>query len=211
MSAFRASLLLLLGACLPAAELVIRDVGVSLGTAPSEFSYDIDNSAGSRSGDDSFDTMFELEGTGRYSFAGTGESWGLVAGGGLAVQRAGYAQGGGWLATEVRGSLGVGWAVNDRLTLIGEGVFGIGIATLHIDGGDAFPESRLSGRVLAPGARAVALWTFSEQWYGSLSAGMTQTRGTLSGDGSDLTLTSTGFTGAIGIVWRFSARPALLE
>ena len=196
---------------LPAAELVIRDVGVAVGVAPSSFTYDLTNAAGSRSGDDSLDTNIQLEGHGRYSLAGTGESWGIVVGGGLGLERAAYASGGSWLATEVRGLAGVGWAMNDRLTLLGEAELGLGFGTLQIDGGSAFPGTRFSGRLVSPGARVVALMTLTEQWYTSLSVGWRQTRGSFTGDGTDLSLTMSGFTAAVGFEWRLSARPALLE
>ena len=208
---FRHLFVLTIGCGLPAAELVIRDVGVAVGVAPSSFTYDLSNGAGSRSGNDSLGTNIELEGQGRYSLAGTGESWGVVVGGGLAFERAGYPTGGGWLATEARGLAGLGWAVNDRLTLLGEAELGLGYGTLQIDGGSAFPGTRFSGRILSPGARAVALITLSEQWYTSLSFGWRQTRGSFTGDGTDLSLTMSGFTAAVGFEWRLSASPALLE
>ena len=196
---------------LPGAELVVRDVGLSIGVVPSSFSYDLTNAARSRSGDDAFATNLEVEGRGRYSLAGTGESWGAVVGTGVAVQRAGYGSGGGWLSSQVRALAGIGWALSDRLTLLGEAELGLGVGTLRIDGGASFPEQRYRGAVLAPGLRATVLTTLSEQWYGSLSAGWRQTRGTFSGDGADLALTISGFTAALGAEWRFSARPALLE
>ena len=197
--------------CLPAAELVIRDVGLAVGVAPSSFTYDLSNDAGSRSGNDSLGTNIQLEGHGRYSLAGTGESWGVVVGGGLAMERAAYASGGGWLASEVRGLAGLGWAINDRLTLLGEAELGLGYGTLQIDGGSAFPGTRFSGRLLSPGARVVALMTLSEKWYTSLSLGWRQTRGSFTGDSTDLSLTMSGFTAAVGFEWRLSASPALLE
>ena len=208
---FRHLLILTIGGGLSAAELVVRDVGVAVGVAPSSFSYDLSNDAGSRSGNDSLDTNLELEGRGRYSLAGTGESWGVVVGGGLALERASYATGGGWLASEVRGLAGLGWAVNDRLTLLGEAELGLGYGTLQIDGGTSFPGTRFSGRILSPGMRAVALITLSEQWYTSVSLGWRQTRGSFSGDGTDLSLTMAGITAAVGFEWRLSASPALLE
>lgn len=200
-----------LGSGVSAAELVVRDVGLAVGVAPSTFSYELSNDAGSRTGEDSLGTNIGIEGHGRYSLAGTGESWGIVLGGGLAAERASYATGGGWLATEVRGLAGLGWAVSDRITLLGEAELGFGVGTVSIDGGGAFPESRFTGRILAPGARAVALVTLNEQCYGTVSAGWRQTRGSFTGDGSDLTLTLSGFTFALGLEWRLSARPALLE
>ena len=211
MFVFRHLFVLTIGCALPAAELVVRDVGLAVGVAPSSFTYDLSNDAGSRSGNDALGTNLELEGHGRYSLAGTGESWGVVVGGGLALERAGYTTGGGWLASEVRGLAGLGWALTDRLTLLGEAELGLGYGTLQIDGGSAFPGTRFSGRILSPGARAVALITLSEQWYTSLSLGWRQTRGTFTGDGSNLSLTMSGFTAAVGFEWRFSARPALLE
>ena len=211
MPASRFLYLLMCSCGLPAAELVVRDVGVSVGVAPSSFSYDLSNAAGSRSGDDAFDTNLEVEGHGRYSLAGTGESWGAVVGAGLALQRAGYGSGGGWVSPQVRALAGVGWALSDRWTLLGEAELGLGVGTLRIDGGASFPEQRYRGTVLAPGLRATALMTLSEQWYGSLSAGWRQTRGSFTGDGADLSLTISGFTAALGAEWRFSARPALLE
>jgi len=211
MIVFRHLIVLTIGCGLPAAELVVRDIGVAVGVAPSSFTYDLTNDAGSRSGNDSLGTNIQLEGHGRYSLAGTGESWGVVVGGGLGLERASYASGGSWLASEVRGLAGLGWAFNDRLTMLGEAELGLGYGTLQIDGGSSFPGTRFSGRLLSPGVRAVALITLSEQWYTSLSLGWRQTRGSLTGDGTDLSLTMSGFTAAVGFEWRLSASPALLE
>jgi hypothetical protein len=210
----RFTLLVCLTAAAPAvsaAELVIRDIGVGLELPPTGFTYTRHDDAGSTSGDDSFSSGFGVEVHGRWSFARTGDSQGLVAGVALAGDRASYANGGTWATSEVRGLAGWGWAASDRVTLIAEGLLGLGIGRLSIDGNGAFSGYSATGGVISTGIEAAALWSVTDRMVLSGVVGYRISKAKPSGDGVDLDLSLSGFVLALGAEWRITDRPFLLE
>ena len=56
------------------AELVTRDLFISLDSQPTAFSFTADGPVGSRSGDDAFDSGYGVSAGGRWSFAPAGSS-----------------------------------------------------------------------------------------------------------------------------------------
>jgi len=193
------------------AELVIRDIGVGLELPPTGYSFTVTNDTGTRSGSDSFSSAYGASIGGRWSFARIGDASGPVAGIGLAIDHASYATGGKWSSTEVRGEAGWGWALSDRWSVLAEGLLGIGAARLTVDGNGAFPGYSANGGLLTPGAQAVALFSFSDRWIGSATLGYRYGLAKLSGDGTDVDLTVSGFALGIGLAWRITDRPFLLE
>ena len=194
-----------------AAELVIRDVGAGLELPPGGFRFTRHDDAGSTTGSDSFSSGLGLEIHGRWSFARIGDSQGAVTGLALAADRASYSSGGTWSTSEVRGMLGWGWAMNDRLTLLAEGMVGLGVGRLSIDGNSSFDGYSATGGVISTGLEAVALWSVTDRVILSGVLGYRVSKAKPSGDGVDLDLTLSGFSVALGAEWRITDRPFLLE
>ena len=206
---------LLLVTCLygftPAAELVMRDIGVGVVQLPTDFSYDVSAPAGDRSGNDSFDSAYGIDVHGRYSMARTGDSIGLVLGGALGAEQATYAPGGAWTAFTATGLAGCGWALTDRIILLGEAQLGLGLGKLDIDGSTAANAIAVSGPLVRGGLQASGRFALTESLIIGLGVGWQQTMAQLSGDGVDTTLKISGTSAFLSLDWRLSDRPFLLE
>ena len=194
-----------------AAELVIRDVGLQLELPPTDCSFDFTDDNGTRSGNDSFSSGYGAVIGGRWSFARIGDPSGPVAGIDLAINRASYATGGSWSSTEVRGQAGWGWALNDRVAVLAEGLLGFGVARLTVDGNGEFPGFTANGVLKSPGVQAVGLYSINDRWVASATLGYRYGLAKLSGDGTEVDLTLSGFAVGIGLAWRITDRPFLLE
>lgn len=194
-----------------AAELVIRDVGVEVELPATGYSFTLSDDTGSRSGRDSFTSGYGAGIGARWSFARIGDASGPVLGVALAVDRASYASGGSWASSEVRGQGGWGWAVNDRFAVLAEGLLGLGVARLTVEGNGVFPGFSAKGGLITPGVQAVALWSINERWVASGTLGYRYGLAKLSGDGADIDLTLSGLAVGVGLAWRITDRPFLLE
>lgn len=208
---YRFLLLLLVAGVVHAAELVIRDVGLELELPPTGYSFTVTDDTGTRSGNDSFSSGYGAAISGRWSFARIGDASGPVAGIALAIDRASYSTGGSWSSTEVRGQAGWGWALNDRFAVLAEGLLGLGVARLTVDGNGAFPGFTANGGLVSPGVQAVGLYSINDRWIASATLGYRYSLAKLSGDGTDVDLTLSGFAVGIGLAWRITDRPFLLE
>lgn len=208
---YRFLLLLLVAGVVHAAELVIRDVGLELELPPTGYSFTVTDDTGTRSGNDSFSSGYGAAIGGRWSFARIGDASGPVAGIALAIDRASYSTGGSWSSTEVRGQAGWGWALNDRFAVLAEGLLGLGVARLTVDGNGAFPGFTANGGLVSPGVQAVGLYSINDRWIASATLGYRYSLAKLSGDGTDVDLTLSGFAVGIGLAWRITDRPFLLE
>lgn len=210
---FRPAILLL--ACLSgagAAELVVRDLRVGLDLLPVDFQFELQDSTGSESGSDSFDSHYGLTLGGRYSMATTGSSHGAVVGIDLGVSRATYDAADGMLSTYIlAGELGYGWAASDDLTLVGSLRLGIGAASASFDGGGAFANFAPKGPLLDTGVRVAGLWTLSESVVLDGTIGWRQYVAQLSADDRDLDISNGGLTVSFGFSWRFTSSPWRLE
>lgn len=196
---------------LPAAELVMRDIGVGVVLPPTNFSYDLSSNAGDRSGSDAFDSAYGLEVHGRYSLARPGDAIGVVLGAAVASERATYAGGGGWTEFAASGLLGGGWALSDRLILLGEARLGLGVGKLTLGGSDALMGMTATGPLLIGGIQASGRFSLTESVIVGAGVGWQQTVASLSGEGVDMTLQISGAMAFLSLDWRLSDRPFLLE
>jgi hypothetical protein len=195
----------------PAAELVVRDIGGGLVLAPTSFTYDLTDGNGTRSGSDTLASRYGIEATGMYSFAGTGDRGGPVAGGGLHLSRGTYGSGGGLDDYGIHARGGWAWAWSDQIAVAVEGRLAAGFAEFTLDGGDAFPRYRATGPTLGLGAGLAGTWAFTERLAVRLDIQYRRDQARLSGDGADLDLIVSGPAVALTLAWRASATPFLLE
>ncbi len=202
---------LLLGSIASASELVVRDLGISLDLPPSGFRYTLTDDAGERSGTDALKSHLGIVLGGRYSLAGTGATSGLVVGGGLAADRATYGSSGSWSSYSLRGTAGWGWAATDRLTLLGEALLGLGAARLSVDGGGTFGSYSARGGLVEPGLQVAATFAMTDELILTGDLGWRRASAKLTGDDADIDVTRSGFAFGVGVAWRFSNRPFLLE
>jgi hypothetical protein len=195
-----------------AAELVVRDVRLGVATRPSDFDFTMTSPLAEISGSDAFDGGLSLEGGLRWSFAPVGSSLGLVVGADLAMDGESYGSGGDGLNTLWgKASAGLGWAVADRVTLIGEGLVGYGLSTLKLPKSSSTPAYDADGSAISYEGRVTGLWQFTRTFNAGLMAGWLVASHDLSGDTADLTIDQNGWYAGVVFSWRINDMPQALE
>lgn len=198
--------------CLPAAELVMRDLQADLTVLPTAFAYEITSPTVNASGDDSFRSGTGLMFGGRRSITRAGDAIGLVVGADLLSNTWTYGDSGYLWGYGLHATAGVGWAINDRWTLVLEPGIGIGLDSLSLAGNRAGPGLESSGRWMGWDIRCAAGWQVSERVVVRASVGwMTATFDQQDADGVSGSLTPTGVTVGLGIAWRLSNAPETLR
>jgi hypothetical protein len=211
MSSFSCSgVLLICAGALPAAELVIRDVTLGLTAPPAGFAYEISDSAGTRSGDDAFDAVSGLALGLHWSFAGPGQSTGLVVGGRLVSESSEFVGGGTFTGLGADLDLGYGWAISDRLSLVPMVSLSPRQHGMEVEAGGAIAGFSASGFGYGYGARAVLAYAIADVVVLGLEAGYRRSTASLSGD-RDVQFDTDGMTYGLVLGWRFAATPMGLE
>lgn len=191
---------------LPAAELVLRDLGLRCEALPTSWSYEVTGSGGSLSGDDHWSRHGGAALDLRWSFAGVGGSHGPVLAPALVWDEA---QGDGVRLAGLAGELGLGWGftLGERWTLVAEarGAWGRPSLALETSG------SRLEGSQRSLGLDAALLWQPSPSWRLSLVLGWRSRTGTFTGDGFDVEVAERGPWVGLGLAWVLHAVPGTLE
>jgi hypothetical protein len=194
----------------PAAELVIRDVTLGITAPPAGFAYEISDSAGTRSGDDAFDAVSGLAVGLHWSFAGPGQSTGLVVGGRLVSESSEFVGGGTFTGLGADLDLGYGWAISDRLSLVPMVSLSPRQHAMDVEAAGSIAGFSASGFGYAYGARAVLAYAIADVVVLGLEAGYRQGSASLSGD-RDVQFDTAGLTYGLVLGWRFAATPMGLE
>lgn len=205
-----AGLLLLVCASVPAAELVVRDFRLGVGTRPLEFDYAYTGVLTSSNGTDGFDAALGLEAGGRWSFARAGDALGLVVGADLALDAWSYDGADGLASTWLRLSAGPGFALNDRVTLAAEIGVQYGLSALTLPATASAPDFAASGTAMGYDLRVGGNWLVTRRFGVGLFAGWLIASHDLSGD-ADLTIDQSGWFAGLEAVWRFTDAPPRLE
>ena len=206
-----ASALLCLAAAGPAAELVIRDVGLRVEVLPTDFDYTIEDPTVSRSGSDGFDSGYGLTLGGLYSFTRAGDRHGFLAGVTLEIGAYGY-EGGGDMTT-IGGSASGGYGVQlfERLDLRALVRVGLGVADLSLPATATTNALDATGGYLAYRGELALGFAITDHLVIDASAGYAMSTATLSGDDIDVTLDTAGPCFALGLAWRLTNTPWRLE
>lgn len=206
----RPSLLLMIAVGLPAAELVVRDIRLSLGTVPLSFDFDYSGASASGSGSDTFDAGLGLEVGGRWSFARPGDSIGVVVGADLLLDAASYDGTDGLATSWLRLSGGPGWAISDRVTGFAELGFQYGLSTLSLPTTTSANSFTADGTAIGYDLRVGAIWLPTRRFGLGGYAGWLIASHDLTGD-ANLTLKQSGWFVGLELVWRFTDAPSRLE
>lgn len=194
------------------AELVVRDLIIDLEFLPAAYDYTLTDESGSRSDADEFDSALGIAIGGRYSFAGPGDRHGFIVGGELCAAQYSTADPEGHLTTYgARVEGGYGLAINDRWTIVALVEAGYGMATFDVTGGSSFPTFSASGTTLNYGAALGVDFAITESVLVGIDIGYQIRTVDLSGNSLDIELEQAGLRAAIGLTYRFSARPSPLE
>lgn len=206
----RSLTLLLAVAGLAAEELLVRDLRLSYGLAPTDFTYSTNDELATASGDDAFDDARCLGLRAAWSWSGAGRSWAPIVAAEILAEDAAYGDGGSYSQYTLRGLLGIGWEPADGWTLTALALLGAGRPSFDV-------PIATGGTIATAGASASTGvlfgvdWAFSRSWRIGIEAGWIEEAATLSGDGVDLDLTRSGASVAIGLTWVWSRRPIRLE
>ncbi len=194
-----------------AAELVVRDLRLGVVTRPSEFDFTLSSPLAEVSGSDAFGGGLSVEGGVRWSFARTGDTFGLIAGADLALDGQSYDGGDGLTTGWAKAAAGLGWAATDRLTVLGEGLVGYGLSRLRLPATAAAADYSADGTAFAYEGRVTGTWQFTRGFNAGLIAGWLIAQHDLSGDDSDLTLKQNGWYAGLVMSWRINDLPEGLE
>ncbi len=198
--------------CLPAAELVVRDLQADLTVLPTSFAYEVTSATVHAAGDDTFNSGTGLMFGGRRSISRAGDSLGLVVGGDLVTNTWTYADSGYLWGYGLHAAAGLGWAVNDRWTLLFEPGVGVGLGRLSLPANRAGPGLESTGRWMGWDLRVTTGWQMSEHMVlrghvGWMNASFDQKES----DGVTSTLVPKGLCIGVGIAWRVSNAPETLR
>lgn len=200
------------GSCASAAELVVRDLVINLEFLPAAYDYTLSDSNGTRAGSDEFDSAIGIAVGGRYSFAGPGDSHGFIIGGELCAAQYGSSDPDGHMTTYgARVEGGYGLALSDRWTITALADVGYALATYDITSGTSFPSFSASGKALSYGAGLGVGFSVTERVLVGFELGYQIRTMSLSGNGLTIEADQAGMRAALGLTYRFSARPRPLE
>jgi len=201
-------------ACLcaaPAAELVIRDVGLQLATLPTDFDYTVKDPTTSRSGSDAFDSGYGLALGALYSFTSAGDRHGLLAGLGLDTGQYAYDSAGEMTTFGGYALAGYGFQLFERIDLRALGRIGLGYADLQLPAGSSANALDAKGGYLGYGAELGVGWAITDHLILDISGGYGLSNAALTGDDIDVTLDTSGLRAGIGLAWRLTNTPWRLE
>jgi hypothetical protein len=193
------------------AELVNRDLFISLDSQPTDFSFTAKSPVGKRSGDDAFDSGFGLSLGGRWSFTKPGMSLGLVIGGDLDVTSYQYENNAENLTFGARLIVGAGWAISDHWELLIEPTVEYGYGTFTFPATQSYPDYSADGTLFGYGLRLNTIYRIDDRWAVMGAVGWKHIDNDLSGDDIDLTLKQEGLSVSLGLLYRLSAAPTRVE
>lgn len=198
-------------AIVPAAELVVRDLALSLSVLPTGFSYTVTSPTVTGSGNDAFTSGTELSFGGRYALSRPGDSLGLVVGADVISDTWTYGSSGHLFANGLRASAGLGWAVSDACTVLLEPGIRYGFSTVDIPSSSYAPDYSATGTFTGYDARLSALWQVANGLLLEGHGGWLSVQHKTSGTDVDETLDISGLYVGVGVVWRWSTAPTRIE
>jgi len=200
--------LLALAFALPGEELLVRDLRLSVGSAPADFDYELRDDLASTSGSDAFDDTWQVGLRAAWSWSGPGRSWGPIVGAELIYEQASFGAGA-YDQVALRGLAGLGWQPGDDWTLSALAVLGAGRPSFEV-------PVATGGTIATAGASAQTglllglEWAPSRTWRLGIEVGWSEEAATLSGDDVELELQRSGLSAAIGVTWVWSRQPVRL-
>lgn len=195
----------------PAAELVVRNLNLSLELLPTDFDYTLEDGVTSRTGSDGFERHIGMAVGGGWSFAGPGDSSGLLVGGQLVVAQATYESVGNLTTYGLRAVVGYGWQLTDHWGLSINARGGYRLGTFDITASTGFPASSQTGGGLEYGGTLGLDYAIGDRWLVTADVGWLSSELSLSGSSIESTLEMSGGMVALGVSYRFSSAPRPLE
>ena len=207
-----AAVLIVSAPLLNAAEPTVRDLTVDIELLPAEFDFELRSSEVAVDTEDSFDQALGFALGGRYGLGWPGSPHTVV--GGLQLTAGLYEydpSDASYTSYGVRATLGYGYAINDRWTVLGELLAEYGIAEFKFGTSDAVSGIALDGDYDRFGAEVRGVFEISDQWLTNAHLGFMVGGASLDGDGRTLEMDQSGVLFGIGLSYRLGASPQRLE
>ena len=208
------SLVMLSVVSAPSAELVVRDFHLGASTRPLSFSYEFATPTKTTSGDDRFQNGIAFDAGGRWSLTRAGDRLGLVVGFDGIADYATYGTTNtddGLSSFSGRGSLGLGWAITDRLTTVIEGGGRYGISTIALSSTATTPSINATGTANGYDIRWDTTWFLTRRFGLGLTAAWIITHHQMTDGDTTLNLNQSGWAVGLQAVWKFSDTPPRIE
>lgn len=196
---------------LAGAEPTVRDLTIDLEILPAEFDFELRSDEVAVDTDDSFDQALGLAIGGRYGFGWAGSPHTVV--GGLQATLGKYEydpSDATFTSYGLRATLGYGYAIGDRWTVLGEVLGEYGLAEFELSASTAGGLS-LEGDYTRLGLELRGVFDISDHWLTNAHLGYMIGSATLDGSGRTLDMDQSGILFGIGLSYRFSAAPRRLE
>jgi hypothetical protein len=206
-----AAIAVLLGAAAaaPAAEAVVRDLGVVVEARPAAFDFTWSDAQGGRSGSDAFASSWAAGVAFDWGFGSAGSPWTVALGAQAFVQQdemPGLVR----QAAALRMNRSLAWAATNRLTLFARPWLGGSWARATL--ADAGPAPRtLDGWGWEASAGATLRWAVTPRWAASVNGGWLWSRQRLRDGDAELELRQSGPWVGLGLAWVIDPRSRRLE
>ncbi len=192
-------------------ELAMRDLDLGLVSWPRSFDWTLSSTVVDDSGRDAYVGAGGLRVGMRWALSRPGSPVGLMASGDVMMLTMQYQGSDGLNAIAGRLGLGGAWAVHDAITLSAEIGAGYGLSTMRFPASLASTASSVDGSTLFYDAQFRATWHLARQWSVNASVGWVVASHSLSGSGTSVDIDQEGLMFGLGLGWRYSDVPPLLE
>ncbi len=201
--------ILAIGFCapLPASELVMTDITIGIESLPTAFDFTIQDGSSTTTGSSEFDVSVGLSGRAVYAFSSPGSSGAFFVGGALALGAYRFDGSGTYQVAMARAVAGYAYSIDDQWTVEASPWVGLGYGRMHIPGAGISDDYDVSGKVFDFGANLGVTYALSHSWLIGARIGWQVADANLEGDGLKLTLTQSGLTAFLGVVYRFGGTP----
>jgi hypothetical protein len=201
--------ILAIGFCAPlsASELVMTDLNLGIESLPTAFDFTIQDGSSTRSGSGQFDSGLGLSGRAVYAFSSPGSSGAFFVGGALALGGYRFEDSGTYQVAMARAVAGYAYSIDDEWTIEVSPWAGVGYGRMHIPGNGVSDDHNVSGKVFDFGANLGVTYALSHSWLIGARIGWQVVDANMEGDGLKLTLTQSGPTAFLGVVYRFGGTP----
>ena len=194
-------------ASLSASEVVMTDLNLGIESLPTAFAFTIQDGSSTRTGSGEFDLGVGLSGRAVYAFSSPGSSGAFFVGGALALGGYRFEDGGTYQVAMARVVAGYAYSIDDEWTVEISPWAGLGYGRMHIPGNAVSDDHDVSGKVFDFGANLGVTYALSHSWLIGAQIGWQIVDANMAGDGLKLTLTQSGPTGFLGVVYRFGGTP----
>ncbi len=201
--------ILVMSFCTPlsASELVMTDLNIGIESLPTAFDFTVQDGSSTRSGSSQFNSGLGLSARAVYAFSSPGSSGAFFVGGALALGVYRYEDSGTYQVAMARAVVGYAYSLDDQWTIEVSPWAGLGYGRMRIPGNGVSDDHNVSGKVFDFGANLGVTYALSHSWLIGARIGWQVVDANLEGDGLKLTLTQSGPTGFLGVVYRFGGTP----